>query len=184
MNIANFITLGRLLLVPVTVWLIISDAHKAAFLAFVVAGVSDWVDGYLARNHGMGTEIGAYLDPVADKALLVSVYVTLGFLKEIPPWLVILVVSRDVLIVVAVLVSWLMNQPMRMAPLMIGKISTAGHIVFVVGVLGFQALSWPLAAMVEYGSIVVGGLTAASGAAYLFTWIRHMGETVPEEHKP
>ena len=182
MNIANFITLGRLLLVPLTVWLLISDAHQLAFLCFVVAGISDWVDGYLARNYDMGTEIGAYLDPIADKALLVSVYVTLGFLKEIPAWLVILVVSRDALIVIAIILSWLINQPMPMAPLLVGKLSTAAHIVFVVGILGLQALTWPLGLFVEYGSIVVGGLTAASGAAYLLMWIRHMSRTEPEDH--
>lgn len=183
MNIANFITLGRLLLVPLAVWLIISDAYGAAFLVFVVAGISDGVDGYLARHHGMSTELGAYLDPLADKALLVSVYATLGFLREIPAWLVILVVSRDVLIVIAIIVSWLVHQPMRVAPLRLGKANTAAHIVFVVAVLGMKAIDGPMAPVVDYGSIVVGLLTAASGAAYLAAWIRHLGRSSSEDRR-
>ena len=184
MNLANFISLGRLLLVPVAVWLIISDAYGAAFLVFIVAGISDGIDGYLARHHGMSTELGAYLDPLADKALLVSVYATLGFLREIPAWLVILVISRDVLIVIAVVVSWLVNQPMRMAPLKVGKWATAAHIVFVVAVLGFKAIEGSDEALVYYGSIAVGVLTAASGAAYLATWIRHLGKPSLEDRNP
>ena len=182
MNIPNLITMARILLVPLTIWLIILGEHDLALLAFFTAGVSDAIDGYVARRFDLQTELGAYLDPVADKALLVSVYVTLGFLKEIPAWLVILVVSRDALIVIAIILSWLINQPMPMAPLLVGKLSTAAHIVFVVGILGLQALTWPLGLFVEYGSIVVGGLTAASGAAYLLMWIRHMSRTEPEDH--
>ena len=112
-NIPNLISLMRLLLVPLTVWLIMSEAYGWAFITFLVAGVSDGIDGYLARRFDWRTRLGAYLDPLADKALLVSVFVTLGFLKLIPAWLVIIVVSRDVLIVGAVLLSRLMDHPVR-----------------------------------------------------------------------
>ena len=184
MNIAIVITVGRLLLVPLTIWLIISDAHLAAFLAFLIAGVSDWVDGYLARNHGMATELGAYLDPLADKALMVSVYATLGFMREIPAWLVILVISRDALIVVAVILSWLMTRPLSMAPLFVSKLNTAAQIVFVVGVLAVLAMGWPSRAVVDYGSIAVALLTAISGAAYLIVWMRHFGDPGRENDAP
>ena len=184
MHIPNLITLARILLVPVTVWLIISEAYGAAFAAFVVAGASDGLDGYLARRFNWRTKLGAYLDPLADKALLVSVYVTLGFLKELPAWLVIIVVSRDVLIVGAVLLSRLLDHPVKVAPLMVSKVNTAAQIVFVVVVLGVAALREPYDHLVNYGSIFVALLTVLSGAAYLVEWLRHMADGPHEEHKP
>ena len=99
MNIPNALTLARIILVPLIVWLIISHEMATAFVLFLLAGLSDAVDGYLAKRFGWQTELGTYLDPIADKALLVSIYVTLGFTNHLPVWLVIAVVSRDILIV-------------------------------------------------------------------------------------
>lgn len=175
-NIPNLISVLRLLLVPLTVWLVISEAYGAAFLTFVVAGISDGIDGYLARRFDWRTKLGAYLDPLADKALLVSVYVTMGFLKLIPAWLAIVVVSRDALIIGAVLLSRLMDHPVHVRPLMISKLNTVVQIVFAVSVLGIAALGRPLDTFVDYGSIPVALLTALSGAAYLTAWLRHMAE--------
>ena len=86
---------------------------RIAFLLFLAAGISDAVDGFLAKRFGMTTELGAYLDPLADKALIVSIYVTLGITGVIPRWLVILVVSRDIMIVGAVMLSWLVGPAGR-----------------------------------------------------------------------
>ena len=174
MNLPNLITIARILLVPFTVWLIISGAYGFAFVSFVVAGVSDGVDGYIARRYNMRTELGAYLDPLADKALLVSVYITLGLLKVLPPWLVILVVSRDVLIVGAFILSWLMDRPVQIKPLMVSKVNTAVQIVFVVVALGAAALKWDLMLLLPVGMGLVAVLTAASGGLYLREWVRHM----------
>ena len=99
MNVANLISLARLLAVPLMIYLILQDAMAFAFWLFVVAGVSDAVDGFLARHLGQASELGAHLDPLADKVLLVGVYVTLGYLDHLPTWLVILVVFRDFLII-------------------------------------------------------------------------------------
>jgi cardiolipin synthase len=151
----------RLLLVPLTVWLIISEAYAAAFATFLIAGVSDGIDGYLARRFDWRTRLGAYLDPLADKALVASVFVTLGFSKVIPAWLVIIVVSRDVLIIGAL-----------------------AQILFLVAVLGFAGFGWPLRELVDYGSIPVALLTVLSGAAYLNAWLRHMAEAPSGDHKP
>jgi cardiolipin synthase len=175
-NIPNLISLFRLLLVPLTVWLLISEAYGSAFVIFLVAGVSDGVDGFLVRRYGWHSHLGAYLDPLADKALLVSVFVTLGFLKVIPAWLVIVVVSRDALIVGAVLLSRMMDQPVEVKPLMVSKVNTVAQIAFAVAVLGMAALAWPLATLVNYGSLPVALLTVLSGAAYLVSWLRHMAE--------
>ena len=176
MNIPNLITIGRILLVPLTVWLIISEAFGFAWLAFVAAGVSDGVDGYLARRLNQRSELGAYLDPLADKALMVSIYVSLGFLKLLPAWLVILVVSRDILIVGAVILAWVISKPMPVVPLMVSKVNTAAQIVFAALVLGVLALDLKLEAALLAMMVVVAVLTAASGALYLREWVRHMSK--------
>lgn len=183
-NIPNLISVLRLLLVPLTVWLIISEAYGYAFSSFVAAGVSDGIDGYLARRFDWRTKLGAYLDPLADKALLVSVFLTLGFLKLVPAWLVIIVVSRDALIVGAVLLSRLMDHPVHVRPLMVSKVNTVAQIGFVVSVLGTAAWGKPLAPVVDYGGIPVALLTALSGAAYLAAWLRHMAEQPEGDERP
>ena len=99
MSIPNLITLGRVILVPIVFWLLLNGQLQAAFLAFVVAGISDAVDGFLAKRFGWETELGAYLDPIADKLLIVCIFIALGVTARLPSWLVIIVVSRDVLIV-------------------------------------------------------------------------------------
>ena len=119
LSIPNLITLGRILLVPIVVWAIATPgAMWIAFVLFLAAGVSDAVDGYLAKRFAMTTELGAYLDPLADKALIVSIYLTLGINNLIPRWLVILVVSRDILIVGGIILSWLVGKPLKIKPLL------------------------------------------------------------------
>jgi cardiolipin synthase len=184
MNLPNLITIARLLLVPVTVWLIISGAFGFAFLAFIAAGISDGVDGAIARRWGWRSELGGYLDPLADKALLVSIYVALGILKFLPTWLVILVVSRDILIVGAVILSWLLAKPLRMQPLVISKVNTAAQIVFAGAVLGVLQLGIAFEPYLTVGTILVAGLTAASGAVYLHDWLRHMANGGRDAAKP
>jgi cardiolipin synthase len=174
MNIPNLITIIRILLVPLTVWLVISAAYGWALLVFFVAGMSDGVDGYLARRWNARTELGGYLDPLADKALLVSLYVALGFQHVIPAWLVILVVSRDILIVGAVLLAWVVDRPMAMAPMMTSKVNTVAQILFVILVLGNLALDHRIDVLWTAGMTAVAVLTAASGGLYLREWLRHM----------
>ena len=181
MNIPNFITIGRILLVPITVWLIISEEFAFAFIAFVAAGVSDGVDGYIARRFNQRTELGAYLDPIADKALLVSIYVSLGLLKFIPAWLVILVVTRDVLIVGAVILSWVLGQPIIVAPSMASKVNTAGQIVLAGVVLGVLGLKIDLHPVLSLGFIAVAILTFGSGALYMRDWLYHMANGTQDE---
>ena len=117
MTLPNLITIGRLFLVPLVIVMIINERWQAAFVIFVAAGISDAIDGFIAKRFDMTSELGAYLDPVADKALIVSIYITLAMVGAIPSWLVILVVSRDVMIVSAVILSWVMAKPVAIAPL-------------------------------------------------------------------
>ena len=95
-NIPNLITVARMVMAPVAVQMIVSDRYLAAFLIFLLAGVSDGVDGFIARRFDLRTELGAYLDPLADKALLISIYVSLAIYGALPAWVAIAVVSRDV----------------------------------------------------------------------------------------
>src|ERR1043165_2429801 len=102
---------------------------RIAFVLFLAAGISDAVDGFLAKRFGMATELGAYLDPLADKAMLVSIYVALGITGALPAWLVILVVSRDIMIVGAVILSWVVDKPVPLRPLPVSKLNTVAQIV-------------------------------------------------------
>ncbi len=174
MSIPNLITLGRILLVPVVVWAIVSGAMLTAFALFLVAGVSDAVDGYLAKRFKMTSELGAYLDPLADKALIVSIYVTLGIAGNIPRWLVILVVSRDIMIVGAVMLSWLIGSPLKVKPLVVSKLNTAAQIVFACVLLGSLGLNVDASDLIIVLMGLVAALTLLSIAAYLAEWIRHM----------
>jgi cardiolipin synthase len=178
MSLPNLITIGRILLVPLTVWLIVSGEFLLAFIVFIIAGLSDAVDGFLARRFKLHTELGRYLDPLADKLLLVSIYVTLGFQKHLPPWLVILVVSRDFMIVGAIILSWLVDKPINVKPLMVSKATTLAQILLAgiaLAVLGFE---------LDMGSLLIGGyitvafLTVASAALYMREWARHMANGV------
>lgn len=174
MNAPTAVTLLRILLVPFIVWATLEGAYDLAFGAVLAAGISDAVDGYLARRFNLKTDLGAHLDAVADKALLVSIYVTLGIMHILPSWLVILVVSRDVLIVGAVVLARLLRRPIAMAPHMLSKINTVAQILLVVAVLGMLALGGQVTDAMRLGYVAVGLLTAASGAIYLATWLRHV----------
>ena len=175
MSIPNLITLARILSVPVMVWSIMNGWMLAAFLLFLAAGVSDAIDGYLAKRFGMTSELGAYLDPLADKALIVSIYVTLGVSGEIPRWLVILVVSRDIMIVGAVLLAWLVGKPLPMKPLLVSKLNTAAQLVFACVVLATLGLRFEANWLVAAAMAAVTLLSLLSIAAYVREWVRHMG---------
>jgi cardiolipin synthase len=178
-SIPNLITLGRILLVPIVVWAIASNQMEIAFAVFVVAGVSDAVDGFLAKRFNLRSELGALLDPLADKALLVSIFVTLGVWGAIPRWIVILVVSRDIMIVGAVIVSWLFDKPVPMKPSMVSKLNTVAQVAFAALVLaslgfGFAPIPYDLVLM-----MLVTVFTLVSVALYLVEWVQHMNTIEP-----
>ena len=176
MTVPNLITILRLVLVPAVIVFIGQGRWGAAFALFAVAGVSDAVDGFIARRFDMRSEFGAYLDPLADKALLVSIYVALAVVGVLPSWLAIAVVSRDLTIVAAILISRLMDRPMEIRPLMVSKANTAAQIAFAGLVLGSLAFAVDLGPLLAVSVWVVAALTAVSAAAYLPRWLRHMPE--------
>ncbi|GGC69218.1 CDP-alcohol phosphatidyltransferase family protein [Chelatococcus reniformis] len=174
MTLPNLITIARLFMVPLVVAAIGAGRWQAAFVVFVLAGLSDAVDGFIARRWNMRSELGAYIDPFADKALLVSIYVALSVAGALPGWVAIVVVSRDVMIVSAIVMSWLLERPMAMRPLAVSKINTAAQIAFAAIVLAANAFDLPLGPGFDVGVLVIVVLTLLSAGAYLALWLRHM----------
>lgn len=174
MSIPNIITLLRMVLVPVVIWLIVSSEFVAAFWLFLLAGATDAVDGFIAKQFNQATMLGAYLDPLADKLLLISIYVALGVTSDLPAWLVIAVVSRDVLIVVAFLVAWLVNMPIRVRPLRVSKANTAAQIVLAGVELARLGYGLEIGPFRDGLVIAVAGLTGLSFLAYFVEWARHL----------
>jgi len=174
-TIPNLITIGRLFLVPLTIWLLISGEPALAFWVFIVAGISDGVDGFIARNFNQRSRLGTYLDPLADKALLVSIYVTFAILGVLPVWLAILVVSRDLLIVSGVLLAGMLGRPIAMSPRIISKTNTVAQILLASIVLADQAFSLNLVEVASALVVLVGLLTLSSAGLYVVDWVRHMG---------
>lgn len=166
--------MARILLVPVVVWAIASDQMQIAFLLFLAAGVSDAVDGFLAKRFGMASELGAHLDPLADKALIVSMYVALGITEAIPRWLVILVVSRDILIVGGVMLAWFLDKPITVRPVLVSKLNTVAQIIFVCLVLASLAFGLNTRYLTLLLMATVTVLTLMSMAVYVRDWVRHM----------
>lgn len=174
MYVPNIITITRLFLVPVIVWLIVADKPFTGFVVFLIAGLTDALDGFLARRFGWQTELGAYLDAIADKALLMSVYASLGFYGHLPAWLVILVVSRDMLIIGAVILGWLLDRPMPLHPHLLSKVNTALQIGLAVLVLAERGLALGWGDYIFILVWVTGATTALSAMLYLVNWLRHM----------
>src|SRR5947208_4816651 len=147
---------------------------RVAFLLFVAAGIADAVAGFLAKRFGMTTELGPYLAPLADKAMLVSIYVALGITDAVPRWLVILVVSRDIMIVSAVILSWLVDKPVPLKPLGVSKLNTVAQISLACVVMAAVGFEFDASVAVMLLTALVATLTLISIAFYLAEWVRHM----------
>jgi cardiolipin synthase len=173
-TIPNFITIARLISVPLVVWLMIADRFEEATILFVLAGISDAADGFIAKRFGAASELGAYLDPIADKALLVSVFVTLGLKGILPPWLIVLVVSRDLFIIGGMLLAYVLSNPMPVRPLWVSKANTTAQILLIGFVLADKSLTMTLNPAIYVTVLAVAVLTVVSAGAYLVEWVRHM----------
>ena len=144
MNIPNFITLLRIIIVPVIVILLIQGSFLKALIVFIIAGLSDALDGFLARVLKQQTVLGAYLDPIADKALLASSFVTLAVLHIIPSWLAVIVISRDFIILLGISVLSIMSITVEIRPAFISKVTTALQLITVLLALSFKCLPWAI----------------------------------------
>jgi cardiolipin synthase len=172
LTLPNAITFARLCAVPVAVWLVLDRAYAGAFWLFLAAGLSDAVDGWLARRLRLGSAVGAVLDPVADKALLVTMYVTLAAVGILPVWLAILVVFRDALIVGGLLVLALLGQPMAIRPIPLSRLNTALQIALVAVALFMAGFARPAPLLLTALSLAVAATTLASGAIYVRNAVR------------
>jgi cardiolipin synthase len=172
LNIPNLITLSRLMSVPLMIWLIVGERYGVAFWVFVAAGISDALDGFIAKRFDCRTRLGALLDPAADKALLSSVYVALGIAGCLPNWLVILVVFRDVTIIGGFVLFQSIAVPRNFDPLYISKVNTLAQIALVGYVLGRLGLGFRDGMLTDVLVIVTAATTVLSGLSYLVRWAR------------
>jgi len=167
LNLPNLITLARLLSVPVAIWLIFAERYGAAFWLFAAAGLSDALDGYIAKRFDRRTRLGALLDPAADKALLAGVYLALWLAGQLPGWLVGLVVARDCLIILGFAVIRSTAAARQLAPLSISKLNTLVQIALVAFVLareGFGLAAEPATSLLIAAAAAT---TVLSGLSYL-----------------
>ena len=172
LNLPNLITLARLMSVPLAIWLIVSERFGVAFWVFVGAGLSDALDGFIAKRFDSRTRLGALLDPAADKALLASVYVALGIAGLLPNWLVILVVFRDVTIIGGFILLQTLAAPRNFDPLYISKVNTLVQIALVVFVLGRLGVGLPDGLPTDILVWLTAVTTVLSGISYLVRWAR------------
>jgi cardiolipin synthase len=171
-HIPNILTAFRLLLVPPVVVLMLKDEFMPALVLFAVAGFSDAVDGFLARRYNWTSRIGGLMDPLADKLLMVSSYLTLGWLGLIPVWLVALVILRDLVIVTGAVIYNARIEQVEATPSVVSKLNTLAQILLVLSVLFSQAVAalpgWWIDALI-YSVLVT---IVWSGAGYVWTWGR------------
>lgn len=165
-NLANLITVGRLLMVIPLIWLIATERLHAAFWLLLAAGISDALDGYIAKRFNARTELGAYLDPIADKTLLDGIYVALALAGWLPLWLAALVVGRDVLIVLGVVLIQRRDPVFRAKPLLIGKVNTFAQLSLAAGALAHAGGLIDLDMLVAVLIVAVSLTTVLSGAGY------------------
>jgi cardiolipin synthase len=175
MNWPNLISLCRLLCVPLVVWLFLTDRMIATFIVFLLASISDFLDGLLARILKNQTQIGAYLDPLADKCLLVAVVLLLAMKSQLQLWFVIIVVFRDLLIVVGAILNSILSLNISISPLWISKINTFLQMILVTCILSYNAFGLPSLLLCDYLMYICTFTTIASGACYIVLWIKSIG---------
>ena len=189
LNVPNFLTLLRIVAIPCFLILLEDLRYREALAVFVAAGVTDGLDGAIARLTHTKTTLGAFLDPAADKALLVSAFIALGFMHVVPRWLVVIVISRDVLIVLGYfLLFMLAQQTMEVRPSVAGKASTVLQLLSVALVL--VALIWP-DMVAPRGRLLVfyvtGAVTTLAGLQYMYrglAWLQRQAEAPAAAEPP
>jgi cardiolipin synthase len=175
MNLPNTLTLIRVLLIPIFVILIMNHSLWWALITFAVAGITDGLDGLLARLTRQKTELGAFLDPIADKLLLISAYLTLAIIEVLPGWLSVIVITRDVIILLGILVIMLISHPPKIHPSFISKATTTFQILTVLLALltGYNPLFKRLTYIAIYGTTI---LTILSGIHYIYLGTRILNQ--------
>ena len=170
-TIPNIITMFRIATVPVLIILLHGHEYGWAFLVFLISGISDGLDGFIAKRFNMGSELGAILDPLADKALIFSSYLMLMILGDLPFWLFLTVIFRDVLILVGSLLYVAFNGQVKMAPSYLSKLNTFTQILLVVDILAQKTFGLEYATFTEYLIYATFITTIISGVHYVWVWV-------------
>ena len=171
-HIPNMLSGLRLLAAPLAAWLILNERDTAALIVFALAGASDGLDGYVARRWGFMSRFGAWLDPVADKLLMLFSLTALYMVGATPVWLLALVVARDAAIATGWLLINYLSLPQRSEPLLIGKISTVVQVLYILSMLLLLALDIEAPGLAGAAAWITGLVTVMSGAAYAGGFLR------------
>lgn len=175
MNLPNLITISRLLLTPYIVWLLLIESYFLGFIFFLLSGISDALDGFIAKRFNQKTLLGSYLDPIADKFLIVSAIVLLGYNGYVPIWLIIIIVSRDIAIFGAVIISWMLGTNLRIEPLIISKINTFLQLFYIVMtfavILNNEFLTELILSIHDVTTYLIAVSTILSWLFYLRVWL-------------
>jgi len=173
-DIPNLITISRILLVAPIAWALMVEKFTVALVLFFIAGVSDAVDGFLAKRFGWASRLGALLDPLADKFLLLTCYAVLAWNNLLPVWLLLLVLSRDLLIVGGAVVYNFRIQRLEASPTLISKLNTLLQILLVLLVIVQQASGWEQERWIDWLIYAVTVSVIWSGLDYVITWTRRV----------
>jgi cardiolipin synthase len=171
MNLPNSLTVLRILLIPFFIGLLIYGLYGWALVTLVVAGVTDVLDGVIARMANQRTRLGAYLDPLADKLLLTSAFLTLAILHLVPGWVAIIVLSRDLIIVVGTLLLYITGSSIEVVPTALGKGTTLAQLSYIVLALVLIYLQQDVQPLLPLLVIML-VLTVSSGLQYVYRGIR------------
>lgn len=186
----NLLTIFRILLTPAIVALLLAERIELAFYLFAFAACTDFIDGWYAKNFGVQTRFGAFLDPLADKILTISVYLWLGLAELVPNWIVVLIISREVFILLGMLITWIAFGKLWVAPLAIGKLTTFAQLSLV-GLVLMNSLfgvvmGIDINLLVYWGIYVVSVLTLLSVLIYVLQWFMRItrGDKQNEDREP
>ncbi|HXJ00102.1 MAG TPA: CDP-alcohol phosphatidyltransferase family protein [Micropepsaceae bacterium] len=173
-HLPNLITTLRLAAAPMTAALLAAGHFNAAFGLFAFAGLSDAVDGFLAKRFNLRTRLGQLLDPAADKALMLTAFVTLAILDDVPAWLTVTVIARDSLILLGLASAVALRAPIAVQPLVLGKVCTALQVLYIGWHLAALAFDLPTDATAPADAYIVAIFAWMSGFAYLAVWFKAM----------
>lgn len=171
-HLPNLLTLMRLLSAPMLAALLLGGYERMAFGVLAFAGLTDAADGYFAKHFGFATRIGRYLDPAADKVLMLAAFLALTAIHVTPLWLTAIVIGRDLCIILAILIARALVLPLRVEPLPIGKLCTAVQVIYVALVVAFLALNITQVQPFLVAAWITAGFTVASWLAYTGLWLK------------
>lgn len=168
-SIPNLLTITRIFLVPFFIIMVIEKRFAPALVALAIAGISDALDGFIARYFNQRTQLGAYLDPIADKLLMLSSYVCLGYTGILPDWLCVIVISRDILIVLGIGICSVADIKVPINPSRISKLNTVAQISTIFFILLTKVVTWQIDEVIYLGFYsITAGLTLASACQYAY----------------